>query len=144
MFASLPNRLTITGHTDSSGGAQAWNRKLGSYPQGEQTQPVGPSDAGLPPEQVAQLWVWETALRFRRPFSSINRRIAIIVLNKRTDKAIASRAGGANAEGEVTDDADRETTINRSGSLLDKLQKQREDADNQYDNPPDPEEEAFW
>jgi len=43
----------------------------------------------------------------------------------------------------VKEDDERKPVINRSGSLLEKLQKERERQDNSYDTPPN-EEEAFW
>ena len=79
------------------------------------------------------------------PTSPINRRIALVVLNKRADKAIASRAGGYSEEGEIgKEDVERDTAINRTGSLLNDLKEKRDDKTNQYDAPPDVEDEAFW
>jgi hypothetical protein len=38
----------------------------------------------------------------------------------------------------------RDTAIKRTGSLLNELEQQRDNKINQYDAPPDAEDEAFW
>ncbi len=148
IFGAVPNRISITGHTDSSGGKSAWaagNWELSASRANSARRALG--DAGLSEDKIAQVVGMGDKAHFNiaEPESAINRRIAIVVLNKRTDKAIASRAGGYIEEGNLGDaDADRDTAINRSGSILDDLQKQRDDETNQYDAPPDVEDEAFW
>ena len=149
ILGSVPNRISITGHTDSSGAANPWdpgNWELSAGRANAARRTL--SDAGLTEEKIAQVVGMGDKAHFNidNPQDPINRRIAIVVLNKRTDKAIASRAGGygQNQEGDAKPDKDQETSIKRSGSLLDELQQQREEEDNAYDAPPDVQDEAFW
>lgn len=148
ILAAVPNRISISGHTDSSGTSNAWdagNWELSANRANSARRALG--DAGLDEEKIAQVVGMGDKAHFNieEPTSPINRRIAIVVLNKRMDKAIASRAGGFKEEGETGPaDEERDTAINRTGSILDELQQQREDEANQYDAPPDVEDEAFW
>lgn len=149
ILSSVPNRVSITGHTDSSGAANPWdpgNWELSAGRANSARRTL--SDAGLEEDKIAQVVGMGDKAHFNidNPTDPINRRIAIVVLNKRTDKAIASRAGGygQNQEGTAKPDAEQESSIKRSGSLLDELQQQREDENNAYDAPPDVQDEAFW
>lgn len=147
ILTSVPNRISITGHTDSSGSTNPWdpgNWELSAGRANSARRTL--SDAGLEEVKVAQVVGMGDKAHFNidDPTDPVNRRIAIVVLNKRTDKAIASRAGGYTEEGERQQDEVREDAINRSGSLLDELQQRREDEANQYDEPPDVQDEAFW
>ena len=148
ILAAVPNRISISGHTDSSGTSNAWdagNWELSAGRANSARRALG--DAGLEEEKIAQVVGMGDKAHFDigDPTNAINRRIAIVVLNKRMDKAIASRAGGYSEEGDVgKDDVERDEAINRTGSLLDELQNQRNDETNQYDAPPDVEDEAFW
>lgn len=143
ILGAVPNRISITGHTDSSGSSNAWdsgNWELSASRANAARRALG--DAGLDEVKIAQVVGMGDKAHFNidDPTSPINRRIAIVVLNKRTDKAIASRAGGFTEEGEKQDDAPREEAIKRTGTLLDELQQKSE----QYDTPPDVKDEAFW
>ncbi len=148
ILAAVPNRISISGHTDSSGTSNAWdagNWELSAGRANSARRALG--DAGLDEEKIAQVVGMGDKAHFDigDPSNAINRRIAIVVLNKRMDKAIASRAGGYNEEGDTgKEDVERDTAIKRTGSLLDDLQNQRNDETNQYDAPPDVEDEAFW
>lgn len=148
ILAAVPNRISISGHTDSSGTSNAWdagNWELSAGRANSARRAL--SDAGLDEEKIAQVVGMGDKAHFDigDPTNAINRRIAIVVLNKRMDKAIASRAGGYNEEGDTgKEDVERDTAIKRTGSLLDDLQNQRNDETNQYDAPPDVEDEAFW
>jgi len=148
ILAAVPNRISISGHTDSSGTSNAWdagNWELSAGRANSARRAL--SDAGLDEEKIAQVVGMGDKAHFDigDPSNAINRRIAIVVLNKRMDKAIASRAGGYNEEGDTgKEDVERDTAIKRTGSLLDDLQNQRNDETNQYDAPPDVEDEAFW
>lgn len=143
ILGAVPNRISITGHTDSSGSSNAWdsgNWELSASRANAARRALG--DAGLDEVKIAQVVGMGDKAHFNidDPTSPINRRIAIVVLNKRTDKAIASRAGGFTEEGEKQDDTPREEAIKRTGTLLDELQQKSE----QYDTPPDVKDEAFW
>ncbi len=147
ILSSVPNRISITGHTDSSGSANPWdpgNWELSAGRANAARRTL--SDAGLEEAKIAQVVGMGDKAHFdiSDPTNAINRRIAIVVLNKRTDKAIASRAGGYVEEGAAVQDEQREEAVGRTGSLLDELQQQRENEDNQYDEPPDVQDEAFW
>lgn len=149
ILSSVPNRVSITGHTDSSGAANPWdpgNWELSAGRANSARRTL--SDAGLEEDKIAQVVGMGDKAHFNidNPTDPINRRIAIVVLNKRTDKAIASRAGGygQDQEGTAKPDEEQESSIKRSGSLLDELQQQREDENNAYDAPPDVQDEAFW
>jgi len=148
ILAAVPNRISISGHTDSSGTSNAWdagNWELSAGRANSARRALG--DAGLDEEKIAQVVGMGDKAHFDigDPSNAINRRIAIVVLNKRMDKAIASRAGGYNEEGDTgKEDVERDTATKRTGSLLDDLQNQRNDETNQYDAPPDVEDEAFW
>jgi chemotaxis protein MotB len=149
ILAAVPNRISITGHTDSSGSANAWdsgNWELSAGRANSARRAL--SDAGLDENKIAQVVGMGDKAHFNldQPGSPINRRIALVVLNKRADRAIASRSGGYSEEADKEKEADieREQAINRTGSLLDQLKQERENKTNQYDTPPDAKEEAFW
>lgn len=149
ILAAVPNRISITGHTDSSGSKNAWdagNWELSAGRANAARRALG--DAGLEEVKIAQVVGMGDKAHFNieEPSAPINRRIAIVVLNKRMDKAIASRAGGFGEEGDTgKEDAERDDAIKRTGSILDDLQKRREGEANQYDAPPpDLEDDAFW
>jgi chemotaxis protein MotB len=148
ILASVPNRISITGHTDSSGTSNSWdagNWELSAGRANAARRALG--DAGLEEEKIAQVVGMGDKAHFNigDPTSPINRRIALVVLNKRADKAIASRAGGYSEEGESgKEDTVRDEAINRTGSLLNELKERRDQETNQYDAPPDVEDEAFW
>jgi chemotaxis protein MotB len=149
ILAAVPNRISITGHTDSSGSTNSWdtgNWELSARRANSARRAL--SDAGLDESKVAQVVGMGDKANFNleEPSSPINRRIALVVLNKRADRAIASRAGGYSEDGDTgkEKDAEREEAINRTGSLLNRLEQERENESNEYDTPPDVEDEAFW
>jgi len=107
-------------------------------------------EAGVPKDQIAQvIGMGDTApLKADDPGNSVNRRISITMLNKRSDDSIRGRAGGKDVkfinDGEAQQNPDeRKPVINKAGSLLDELRQQRESRDNSYDNPPN-RKEIFW
>jgi chemotaxis protein MotB len=106
-------------------------------------------EAGVPKEQIAQvIGMGDTApLIPDDPSASVNRRIAIVVLNRKSDKNVSERSG-TKAEVEFINDGPpptdaRKPVLNKTGSLLEKLQQERERVDNSYDNPPN-KDEVFW
>jgi chemotaxis protein MotB len=149
ILAAVPNRISITGHTDSSGTTNSWNTgnwELSARRANSARRAL--SDAGLDESKVAQVVGMGDKANFNleQPSSPINRRIALVVLNKRADRAIASRSGGYSEDRDTgkEKDAEREEAINRTGSLLNRLEQERESESNEYDTPPDVEDEAFW
>ena len=155
ILVSVPNRVSITGHTDSSGSANVWdagNWELSASRANAARRALG--DAGLPELKIAQVVGMGDKAHFNiaEPTDPINRRIAIVVLNKRSDKAIASRAGGYNADKDKQDiegdlgeaDQERDEAVSKTGSLLQELQERSEET-KQYDQPPpDVQDDAFW
>lgn len=153
MMATLDHRLSISGHTDSSKIAGVRdeddvNWSLSSMRADSARRAL--MEAGVPKVQIAQvIGMGDTApLKADEPDNPVNRRISITMLNKKSDESIRGRAGGADVEfvndgAEAPDKDQREPAINRAGSLLDELSKQRESQNNSYDNPPN-KEEIFW
>lgn len=153
MLATLDHRLSISGHTDSSrvGGLRDEddvNWQLSSMRADSARRAL--MEAGVPKEQIAQvIGMGDTApIRADDPSNPVNRRISITMLNKQSDQSIRDRAGGAevkfiNDGEEAPPEDERQPAINKAGSLLDELSKQRESKDNSYDNPPN-KEEVFW
>lgn len=153
MLMTVENRLSITGHTDSDPYVSVdpendINWELSAQRANAARRAL--MEAGIEKKQIAQiLGMGDTApLDIDNPESDINRRIAIVLLNKKTEEGISSRSGGASAkfindeESSALDD-ERAPVINTSGSLIETLKEDRERPDNAYDNPPN-QEESFW
>jgi len=153
MLMTVENRLSITGHTDSDPYAKQnpeddINWELSARRANAARQAL--MEAGIPKTQIAQiLGMGDTApLDVEHPESDINRRIAIVLLNKKSEEGINSRSGGANTKfinDKETDDVEdaRKPVINSSGTIIENLKKDRERLDNSYDTPPN-QEESFW
>ncbi|EAT12310.1 flagellar motor protein MotB [Bermanella marisrubri] len=149
ILQAVPNRISITGHTDSSGSANPWdtgNWELSAGRANAARRAL--ADAGLDSEKIAQVVGMGDKAHFNieDPTDPVNRRIAIVVLNKRTEQAIQSRAGGYIQEaGAAVKEEERDEAIGRTGTILEELQQRRESENNPYDSPPpDVDEEAFW
>lgn len=156
MLSTVDHRLSITGHTDADRLATGRpeddpNWELSARRANSARRAL--MEAGVPKSQVAQiLGMGDTApLKMDDPENDINRRIAIVLLNKKAEEGINSRSGSAgNNVNFVNDNGEapppqrsREDAINTSGSLLERLKNERERDDNTYDTPPN-EEEVFW
>lgn len=153
MLMTVDNRLSITGHTDADAYASQnpeddVNWELSARRANSARRAL--MEAGIEKSQIAQiLGMGDTApLDVKNPESDINRRIAIVLLNKKAQAGIESRTGGASVEFVNSDDDKAEKdartpVINTSGSLIKSLQDERERLDNSYDTPPN-EEESFW
>lgn len=153
MLMTVENRLSITGHTDSDPYAKQHpeddiNWELSARRANAARQAL--MEAGIPKTQIAQiLGMGDTApLDVENPESDINRRIAIVLLNKKSEEGINSRSGGTSAKfindekTEAVEDV-QNPVINSSGTIIDDLKKDRERLDNSYDTPPN-QEEKFW
>lgn len=153
MLATLDHRLSITGHTDSSrlGGQrdeEDLNWALSSLRADAARRAL--MEAGVPKEQIAQvIGMGDTApLIPDDPSASVNRRIAIVMLNRTSEHNVLERSG-TKADVEFINDAPpppsdaRKPVLNKTGSLIEKLQQERERVDNSYDNPPN-KGEVFW
>ncbi len=158
LMAAMDNRLSIAGHTDAArmGGvdeSEDANWSLSAIRADSARRAL--MEAGVPKAQIAQvIGMGDTApLNAEDPYSDVNRRISITLLNIRSEASVRKRGaepevefingGEAGADGEAGTADPREPVINRSGSMLERLRQQREARDNPYDNPPN-EEEAFW
>ena len=158
MLMTVDNPLSITGHTDADAYASAnpeddVNWELSAKRANSARRAL--MEAGVEKSQIAQiLGMGDTApLDIANPESDINRRIAIVLLNKKAQEGIESRTGtngsgikfvndGEGAVDEGSQDA-RKPVINTSGSLIKSLKDEREREDNSYDTPPN-QEESFW
>jgi len=156
MLMTVENRLSITGHTDadiygSTSPEDDVNWELSAKRANSARRAL--MEAGIEKSQIAQiLGMGDTApLDVDNPESDINRRIAIVLLNKKAQEGIESRTG-MNGSGIkfVNDGADdgnaqdaRKPVINTSGSLIKSIKEDRERLDNSYDTPPN-QEESFW
>lgn len=155
LLATMNNRLSISGHTDASTSARYAeddkNWQLSAMRADAARRAL--MEAGVPKKQVAQvIGMGDTApLLPADPTNAMNRRIAITMLNKKTDDEVQQRDGEINIE--FTNDRPaqppqsstdpREQVLQKAGETLQDLQKQRDAKDNPYDNPPN-KEEAFW
>jgi len=159
MLMTVENKLSITGHTDSDAYYE-------NNPEDDVNWELSASranaarralmEAGVEKNQIAQiLGMGDTApLDINHPESDVNRRIAIVLLNKKYQEGIESRTGTTDPniqfindnetenEGSINNDA-REPIINSSDSLINDLKSDRERLDNSYDTPPN-EAESFW
>jgi chemotaxis protein MotB len=160
MLMTVENKLSITGHTDSDAYYE-------NNPEDDVNWELSASranaarralmEAGVEKNQIAQiLGMGDTApLDINHPESDVNRRIAIVLLNKRSQEGIESRTGTTDpniqfinnneteAEGTTNANDVREPVINSSDSLINDLKSDRERLDNSYDTPPN-EAESFW
>lgn len=153
MLMTVENRLSITGHTDADKYASSRpeddvNWELSARRANSARRAL--MEAGVEKQQIAQiLGMGDTApLDIANPENDTNRRIAIVLLNKKAEAGIDSRSGGAgvefvNSDEEAQEPDERKPVINTSGSLIERLKKEREREDNSYDTPPN-DEEIFW
>jgi chemotaxis protein MotB len=152
MLTTVDNKLSITGHTDTdayyeNNPEEDVNWELSARRANSARRAL--MEAGVEKSQIAQiLGMGDTApLDINNPESDINRRIAIVLLNIKSQKVIESRSGGRrpefiNESGSENNKDARKPAINKSGSLIERLKEDRERLDNSYDRPPN-EEERF-
>lgn len=96
----VPNRISLSGHTD----ATPYPSKFGNYSNWELSADRANAarreliSAGLVPEKMMRVVGLADAVPFEKedPFAPVNRRISIIVLNKRTEESMI-RMGGKDA-----------------------------------------------
>lgn len=153
MLMTVENKLSITGHTDAdayyeNNPEDDVNWELSARRANAARRAL--MEAGIEKSQIAQiLGMGDTApLDINNPEGDINRRIAIVLLNKKAQEGVESRTGGNGPkfinDGEAENIPDeRKPVINTSGSLIEDLKDDRERLDNSYDTPPN-EEESFW
>lgn len=156
LLASLSNQLSISGHTNSDQQAKSSEEDdknwLLSAARADAARKAL-MEAGVAKKQIAQvIGKGDTApLVLDDPYSPINRRIAITLLNQKEPKDgedeteynfINDEYDGAFEE-ESTPNPEVKSTLDKAGQTIDKLRQEREAQDNSYDNPPN-KNEAFW
>lgn len=98
LIAEMPNRIMIIGHTDAKPYApnvsdySNWELSAGRANAARRAMVA----AGLPPNDVVRVVGMAARLPFdaEHPRAPVNRRIAIIVLNKRAERALLNPGGG--------------------------------------------------
>lgn len=157
LLTTMDNRLSITGHTDSSGPTPQYEEDDNSWQLSSlraDSARRALMEAGVSKAQIAQvIGMGDTApLLVDDPTNAKNRRISIILLNKKSDRSVQDRDGEFNMEfinegngASLSDDQNSESqqAVEGAAEAIRKLQEQREAPDNTYDNPPN-EGEAFW
>jgi len=97
-LSAVPNKIKLTGHTDAAKYAdddEFGNWELSSDRANAARRTL--AEGGMPSDKVAEVVGLADTVLFddKRPFDPVNRRIALIVLNKKSAAAIRSNAGGA-------------------------------------------------
>lgn len=97
----VPNRISISGHTDrtpyaSSNGYSNWELSADRANAARRELVAG----GMPEDKIGRVVGLSSSVLFdsSNPFSPINRRISIIVMNKAADDAVSEREGGGKRE----------------------------------------------
>jgi chemotaxis protein MotB len=98
-LSSVPNKIKLTGHTDAAKYAdddEFGNWELSSDRANAARRTL--AEGGMPSSKMAEVVGLADTVLFddKRPFDPVNRRIALIVLNKKSAEEIRSNAGGAN------------------------------------------------
>src|SRR5690554_3340858 len=98
MLATMDNRLSITGHTDSSGPTPQYEEDDNSWHLSSLRADAARRalmEAGVPKAQIAQvIGMGDTApLLVDDPSNAKNRRISITLLNKKSDQSVQQRDG---------------------------------------------------
>lgn len=92
---SVPNRISISGHTDIRpyGKLNYSNWELSADRANAARRAL--LDGGLPPEKVGRVVGLASSVLLDReaPDNAVNRRISIVVMNKRTEMAISQENG---------------------------------------------------
>jgi chemotaxis protein MotB len=102
-IARVPNKLSISGHTDASlylGRDNYSNWELSADRANAARRAL--LDGGLPEERIAQVVGHASSVLFddEDPYHPINRRISILILNRKAQADIASKAGPSLSQGE--------------------------------------------
>ena len=98
---AVPNKISVSGHTDAKpfagdGEFGNWELSANRANAARRTLVAG----GYPDERVARVVGYASSALFDRndPFNSVNRRIDIIVLTKKAQRAIEGEQGGEGAD----------------------------------------------
>jgi len=100
----VPNRISISGHTDrtpyaSSNGYSNWELSADRANAARRELVAG----GMPEEKIGRVVGLSSSVLFdtENPFSPINRRISIIVMNKAAEEAVSEGEGSGKQEEEA-------------------------------------------
>ncbi len=137
VLAASGLRLSITGHTDAypaspSGQAAEDSNWLLSAQRADAARRAL-MEAGVSKPQIAQvIGMGDTAPYDRsNPQAPVNRRIALLLLNRQRSESLSGNE--ALQDGEISSRSDGGTAAD---STLQRVQQQRNQPDNSYDNPP--------
>jgi chemotaxis protein MotB len=118
MLNEVPNKVSISGHTDAAlygGGAAGysnWELSADRANASRRELIVG----GMAEEKIVRVVGLSSAVLFKKdePLNPVNRRISMIVMNKKAEDA-ASRDGGTVGEEPAEDDAESNGTGTQEG-----------------------------
>jgi len=118
MLNEVPNKLSISGHTDAAlygggaGGYSNWELSADRANASRRELIVG----GMAEEKIVRVVGLSSAVLFKKdePLNPVNRRISMIVMNKKAEDA-ASRDGGTVGEEHAEDDAESNGTGTQEG-----------------------------
>lgn len=112
-IARVPNKVSISGHTDASPyvgryGFSNWELSADRANSARRALLEG----GLPEERVAQVVGHASSVLFdtEDPVNPINRRISILILNRKAQADIANQAGRVEAEDDLMNQSPESTT----------------------------------
>ncbi|MEN9465432.1 MAG: hypothetical protein RL217_1613 [Pseudomonadota bacterium] len=158
LLAAMDNRLSISGHTDADRNSAKRAENDGNWSLSALRADAARKalmEASVAKAQIAQvIGMGDTApLVADDPYNAMNRRIAIVLLNKKTDKEVQERNNSLdlkfineksiNPGAAIKPEDPRTNVIDKAQQTLEKLNKERNAPDNSYDNPPN-KNEAFW
>jgi chemotaxis protein MotB len=161
MLSTVDNKISVSGHTDSSGYGNAedfGNWELSANRANAARRAL--VDAGVVTRKIAEVVGMGDSAHFNPDdhYAIINRRVAIVILNNRTEAAIDSRKGGFKKEPvkQIKSEPPQEKIpqqdpVEKSNDLIKRLDQARNKTNNGYDKPPPDileeegtDEEAFW
>lgn len=117
---AVPNKVSFSGHTDAAvfgGGAKGFsNWELSANRANAARREM--ISGGMDANKVLRVLGLSSTVLFDKndPLSSANRRINIVVLNKRTEEAILQEDGNATVDVDTGDSAETQTTQDKSGA----------------------------
>lgn len=126
----LPNAISISGHTDSEGfsalqrGYSNWELSADRANAARREMVKG----GLNPSKVARVVGLADSVPFdtQNPNDPVNRRISIVILNKKTERKMKESGGGASKQRQLQKDKDTSFTRDLP-DLVDELDRQAND-----------------
>ncbi len=127
-IANVPNKISLTGHTDAQpftigDGYSNWELSADRANAARRALVEG----GVPAEQVSRVVGLSSSVLFDKddPFAAVNRRIAIILLNKQAEKQITKNASNEEAALPSSEEpAQNPTEVLKDGSWFDEVPAQ--------------------